>query len=63
MSDYEHPEHGEIVADEITIRGETQKTYLCTRCNTHAPRDEPEVFDEQDCDQNKRVTEGITNSL
>lgn len=60
----DHPDHGEIVPKELNNRRhDGEKTWFCTRCNTHVPRDDPDRFDDMDCDQNRKINEAITGSV
>lgn len=59
-----HPKHGNIVERQLNTRiHDGEETLYCERCGTHVPRDEPERFDEIDCDHHKRVGEMIMGSI
>lgn len=60
----EHPDHGNITKRELNTRHhDGEETFYCERCHTHVPRDEPERFDEIDCDHYKSVAEGISGTI
>lgn len=60
----EHPDHGEIVEDTLDTRvHDNEPVYFCTRCRNYVPKDEPEQFDEIDCDRYKKVSENITEGF
>jgi len=65
MTEYEHPEHGEMEWID-TYNGWDKKVegWRCTRCHVIAEPDRAdEVFDDHDCDQYKSVREGVSDVL
>lgn len=65
MSDYSHPDHGDIETRELNTRIHDGETMLrCERCHVMAkPEDADEAFDDHDCDHYKDIHEGITGEL
>lgn len=56
--------HPDVVERELNTRHHDGKeTLFCRRCGTHVPRSDPEEFKQHDCDQRKRVRDGIMNGL
>lgn len=64
MTDFGHPDHGEIVETTLDSRVHGDiPCFKCTRCNMVIPQDESEEFDTVDCDRYKEMKESITGSL
>jgi hypothetical protein len=66
MTDYEHPDHGEIVEHKVDAwnRDMTIEGLRCEVCHVIADPENPdETFDEHDCEQYERVRKGIAGEL
>lgn len=64
MTDYSHPEHGEMERHEVHTRKLDIDGWKCTKCGAVADSDNAdEVFDEMDCEQYQNVREGIEDNL
>jgi hypothetical protein len=62
--DYSHPDHGNIVERVLNSRvHDDERTLFCERCGNYVPADEPEQFDELDCDRYKELGDKITGNL
>lgn len=60
MGEVDHPNHGEITETVLdTWKHDNEYVLRCERCHISVPKDEPEQFDDYDCDQYKAVREGV----
>lgn len=65
MTDYTHPDHGEIVERTLDTRVHDNETvYECTRCGVLVdPEEADKHFDDTDCDHYKEIGERISGEL
>jgi hypothetical protein len=64
MNAMQHSEHGNIVKRTLNTRvHDDEQKWFCERCGNYVPIDNPDKFDDIDCDRYKQLGEKITGNL